>query len=66
MNRLKELIDKSGLTQTEIAARCFISRNTLHRIVLKQDFLVSNLIVICAELGVTPNELLGWENDEQN
>lgn len=69
MKRLKELREKTGLSTRELAEELGIKSHSLitryelgHTAGVKYDFIIK----VCDYFNVTPNYLLGYEDDCQN
>ncbi len=53
------------MTQEELAHKCgYKSRVSINKIELERDVPIKKLIPIAEALGVTPQELMGWDDDD--
>lgn len=60
-SRLREARLRRGLTQLEVAAKCFVCQRQLIRIEKGQrDVPASLLLGLCRLYGVEPNEMMNW------
>ena len=64
MMRLKELRKEASLTQQELCDKTGIRLGTLRTWEQGASTMrADDVVVICTELGCTPNDLLGWYED---
>jgi transcriptional regulator with XRE-family HTH domain len=61
--RLKGLREEAGLTQRELAAKAEVSLSIVFQIEqgAKKDPRISTLVALAEALGVSMDELIGWE-----
>lgn len=60
LENLREAIRRSGMKQRVIAERCGMTPNQLSaRLCKRQKLTVSDVPLLCAAVGIKPNELFG-------
>ena len=65
--RLRYYRKRSGLTQVEIAAKIGINQNTYSQKETDQTPVSADeLMIIAKEFGITPNDLLGFNDIKKN
>lgn len=65
MNRLKEIRENKGFSQSELAERIEVSQSMIHQIEHGiRPISIPILISACDILHCTPNDILGFENKE--
>lgn len=63
MYKLRELRQKQNLTLTELSKRADVSKQTISDIERSEhDTTIQMLIRLSLALGVTPNDVIGWED----
>lgn len=60
-NELKFLAESKNIMIKDLAEKIGMTSNGLKRAVEKQTLPMDKVISLCQILGISPNELLGWE-----
>jgi transcriptional regulator with XRE-family HTH domain len=61
-NVIRKAINDAGLTVPEVAKESGLTAGNLHKIIGGESKpTLENFVKLCAAIGVTPNELLGFE-----
>lgn len=65
-NKIRALRISKGMTQQELAEKCgYKSRVSINKIELERDIPIYKLIPIAKALDVTPQELMGWDKEDE-
>lgn len=65
--RIRALREAQGMTQEELARKCgYKSRVSINKIELERDAPIKKLVPIAHALGITPQELMGWDTDDDS
>lgn len=64
--KIRELREEQGMTQEELAHKVgYKSRVSINKIELQRDLPIKKVVPIANALGISPNVLMGWEDDEK-
>lgn len=64
--KIRELRESQGMTQEELAHKVgYKSRVSINKIELQRDLPIKKIVPIANALGISPNVLMGWEEDEK-
>ena len=63
--KLKKVMDKENINQSELARRTRLARSAINEIVggVLKNYRLSTLYEICKATGKTPNDILDYENE---
>lgn len=65
--RIRALREAQGMTQEELARKCgYKSRVSINKIELERDAPIKKLVPIAHALGITPQELMGWDTEDES
>jgi len=65
--KIKQLRIEKGMTQEELARRVgYKTKSSINKIESSRDFPIKKIIPFADALGVSPSELMGWDEEPEH